>query len=94
MPTIKKQAFEKDFYDFVTTVKKNELKEYLESPPAPRNTNILDWWAKTCHDVARMVFSIPASSATSERAFSDWRFIINKRHVSLSPDSIKKLLFI
>lgn len=77
-----------------------ELQKYLNQPLAPRDTHPLDWWKENnstfpvLSRVARVLLSIPASSATSERAFSAAGYIINKRRVRLHHENVDKLLFI
>ena len=85
------------------TTSVSELDAYLEEACAPADsaeTEPLEWWKAAegwfplLSRVARSVLCIPASSATSERAFSAAGYIINKRRVNIHPDNVNKLLFI
>ena len=79
---------------------RSDLDLYLQEPLANREVKPLSWWKDASNrlplitHVARQVLSIPASSATSERAFSDAGYTINQRRVSLNPQNVDKLLFI
>ena len=67
---------------------------------ASRDVDPLQWWKINQNrfvnlaKVARSIFCVPSSSATSERAFSDAGHTINKGRVSLAPQNLNKLLFI
>ena len=79
---------------------RSDLDLYLQEPLANREVKPLSWWKDASNRlplitrVARQVLSIPASSATSERAFSDAGYTINQRRVRLNPQNVDKLLFI
>ena len=61
---------------------------------------LLGWWEK--HSVifpqfsllAKSLFGVPASSATSERVFSSSGQILEKRRQSLNPDVVDDILMI
>lgn len=78
----------------------SEMSLYFKEPCVGREVNVLDWWSCATEkfpkmaQVVRVIYSVPASSATSERAFSDSGFTINKRRVRLSGETLDKLLFI
>ena len=80
-----------------------ELDKYLKEPVAfgvKTPLQLLEYWKiqqklyPNLARVGRIVLAIPASSATSERCFSDAGFTINIRRSSLDPDNLNKLLFI
>ncbi|CAF3852906.1 unnamed protein product, partial [Rotaria sordida] len=60
----------------------------------------LKWWSK--HSLifpqlavlAKSLFGVPASSATSERVFSSSSQILEKRRQSLNPDVVDDMLMI
>lgn len=62
--------------------------------------SVLSWWKTVqfrfpnLYRVAARVFSCPCSSAASERNFSCFSFIHSKLRTRLSPDRVKKLVFI
>jgi len=68
----------------------------LEDP----NTEALDWWRAHKADlplmsqVARSVLCIPASSASSERAFSMAGQIVNEKRTNLDPKRVEMLAYI
>ena len=81
-------------------IKRTEFERYMLEPLASRDVDPLQWWKINQNrfvnlaKVARSIFCVPSSSATSERAFSDAGYTINKRRVSLAPQNLNKLLFI
>ena len=82
----------------LNTVPDEELQEYLVTRVASRQTDILHWWRAqetnfpTLAAMARDVFAIPATSATSERAFSLARHVVTEFRSSLSPETIRAIL--
>ena len=92
------------FYDSAETDlgATTELDMYLGEPVAvnvKKPTDLLEYWRgkklvyPTMAKVAKAVFGIPASSATSERSFSDAGFTINLRRTTLKPMNVDKLIF-
>lgn len=80
-----------------------ELDAYLREPAAinvKTPEELLNYWrAKSTTSpglakVAKVILAVPASSATSERSFSDAGFTINVRRTMLKPENVDKLLFI
>ncbi|CAF3366112.1 unnamed protein product, partial [Rotaria sp. Silwood2] len=68
--------------------------------PFSNDDTLLGWWSK--HSLifpqltllARSLFGIPASSATSERVFSSTGRILEKRRQLLNPDIVDDILMI
>jgi hypothetical protein len=62
--------------------------------------DILNWWREhqekfpKLAKLARKIFSVPASSAASERAFSAAGQTITERRTSLKPDTVDSILFL
>ena len=81
-------------------IERTEFERYMLEPLASRDVDPLQWWKINQNrfvnlaKVARSIFCVPSSSATSERAFSDAGYTINKRRVSLAPQNLNQLLFI
>jgi hypothetical protein len=65
-----------------------------------KDNTILEWWNK--HSLtfpqlsllAKSLFGVPASSATSERVFSASGRVLEKRRQSLNPDNVDDILMI
>jgi hypothetical protein len=65
-----------------------------------KDDTILEWWNK--HSLtfpqlsllAKSLFGVPASSATSERVFSASGRVLEKRRQSLNPDNVDDILMI
>ena len=62
--------------------------------------NPLDWW-RVNHEkfpnlwkMASCILAIPATSAPSERVFSAAANIVNKKRVSLKPETVDLLVFL
>lgn len=80
----------------------DEITEYLSSRLSdnPDPDNVLQWWDfnkeryTALSKLARFIFSIPASSAPSERAFSVCRRILEERRTRLAPQTVSNLLFL
>jgi hypothetical protein len=93
---------EMDFYAGVDLSSENEFDRYMREPSENVRTpkELMHYWKIKSEalphlaNVARLVLSIPASSATSERSFSDAGFIINVRRTTLNPENVDKMLFI
>jgi hypothetical protein len=68
--------------------------------PALPPFDILNWWREhqekfpKLAKLARKIFSVPASSAASERAFSAAGQTITERRTSLKPDTVDSILFL
>jgi hypothetical protein len=77
-----------------------ELDHYLDAKSADEKVNILGWW-KIMHSqypilstYARKYLCIPASSATSERAFSTAGNVVTCRRTTLAVENVEKIVFI
>ncbi|CAF1199180.1 unnamed protein product [Adineta ricciae] len=79
----------------------DELDRYLTTKTSfTKDDTLLKWWKK--HSLifsqlamlAKSLFGIPASSATSERVFSSFGRILEKRRQLLSPDVVDDMLMI
>jgi hypothetical protein len=81
----------------------SELDHYLDpilTPIADDNVNPFEWWASrktqfpNVAKLARKYLSIPASSAPSERLFSDAGNLITSERTRLDPKLVEKMMFI
>lgn len=78
----------------------DEMAEYLSSRHSDNPDSMLQWWKfnkerfPALSKLARFIFSIPASSAPSERAFSVCGRILEERRTGLGPQSISNILFL
>uniref|UniRef100_A0AAV2K1C2 HAT C-terminal dimerisation domain-containing protein n=1 Tax=Knipowitschia caucasica TaxID=637954 RepID=A0AAV2K1C2_KNICA len=80
----------------------DEIQVYLSLNPTMEadGRDLLSWWKQ--HEttlpllarLARMVFSVPASSSSSERAFSAAGRVIEERRTGLSPETVDAVLFL
>ena len=101
-PAHKKARFE-DFEDDDDTAAApvDEVTQYLAMRiPRESTASLLHWWKATeAHlpklaKVARRILAIPASSASSERAFSAAGVTISQRRTALDPETVNNILFI
>ena len=79
----------------------DEVVEYMKSKVNYANgEDVLLWWRKhSCiypqlSRLATALLSIPASSATSERSFSEIGRILEARRLLLNPESLDSLVFL
>jgi len=79
----------------------DEVMEYMKMKVNYQTgDNVLLWWKKhsfifpQLSRLALPLLSIPASSATSERVFSETGRILEARRPQLSPDSLDSLVFL
>ena len=79
----------------------DEVDRYINTKlPFSKDDTLLGWWDK--HSLifpqlsllAKYLFGVPASSATSERVFSASGRILEKRRQSLDPDIVDDILLI
>lgn len=62
------------------------------------NESVLEWWKRNRNvlpllsELARLIFSIPASSAAPESCFSNAGFLINEKRTRLSPSLVEDIL--
>ena len=77
-----------------------KLNTYLSEQQAPFNTNVLEYWLRQtqeCSEIKELVFklfTIPASSVSSERDCSTAEYTLNKRRSRLLPEKINKILYL
>jgi hypothetical protein len=77
-----------------------EMEDYLSIIKPPKGTNPIDWWKihsgrlPMLSSMARHYLAIPASSASSERTFSQTGQIVNCHRTNLAPEQVDKLVFI
>lgn len=75
-----------------------EMELYKGSRATDRN--VLQWWQShekdfpRLHQVARKILCIPASSASSERAFSSANRVLEERRCNLKGENIDAILFL
>jgi hypothetical protein len=79
----------------------DEVMEYMKMKiNYPTGENVLLWWKKhstifpQLSRLALPLLSIPASSTTSERVFSETGRILEARRQQLNPDSVDSLVFL
>ncbi len=79
----------------------DEIHDYMKKKfVCPKDNDILKWWQdhsiiyKQLSRLAMALLSIPASSATSERIFSETGRTLEARRQLLSPDSLDALVFL
>jgi hypothetical protein len=79
----------------------DEVMEYMKMKiNYPTGENVLLWWKKhstifpQLSRLALPLLSIPASSTTSERVFSETGCILEARRQQLNPDSVDSLVFL
>uniref|UniRef100_A0A1A8EL94 BED-type domain-containing protein n=2 Tax=Nothobranchius korthausae TaxID=1143690 RepID=A0A1A8EL94_9TELE len=80
----------------------DEVQFYLSLNPTMEadGRDLLSWWKQ--HEttlpllarLARMVFSVPASSSSSERTFSAAGRVIGERRTGLAPETVDAILFL
>ena len=78
----------------------DEINLYLQQRKIGLNDDPLKWWAVNKNNfpvlaqIARKYLSIPATSVSSERLFSDAGNHITAKRTRLSPDLVNKMLFL
>ncbi|KAK3915978.1 Transposable element Hobo transposase [Frankliniella fusca] len=89
-------------HDAPTTERpQDELEKYLDLPvPPAKHFNLLEWWKNQAKDfpalsrVVRMGLATPASSAASERHFSNAGRLITDRRTRFAPETVDAILFL
>ena len=85
----------------VPSTLENELNAYLAAPlaiEAEEQCDILRWWADNGRSypllaaMARCFLAVPATSAPSERAFSQARHLVTDDRHSLGPETIRECM--
>jgi hypothetical protein len=78
----------------------DEIKRYRKMKFASETENPLAWWKASAtslpllSQVARLFLCIPATTATSERAFSTASLTISQKRNQLSADKSRDLIFL
>ena len=73
---------------------------YRNEPSLAEDKNVLDWWKIRKEEypnlarLARKYLCVPATSTQAERVFSWMGFLLNKRRMSLSGESVTMQLFL
>ena len=73
---------------------------YRKEPILEESEDPLDWWRQrrpqfpTLWRLARKFLCVPATSTQAERVFSWMGFLLNKRRLSLSGESVSMQLFL
>ena len=76
----------------------DEMKEYLALRTLPKEADIMSWWkaqeanSPVLAAMARDFFAVPATSASSERAFSLARHVVTEFRSSLAPETVRAIL--
>ena len=87
-----------DFYE-QEVLKLKKFFENADLTQISKQVDCLNWWknyksSTILPSIARRYLCIPATSTSSERAFSDAGFIYNKRRAALDEDTVEMLVFI
>ncbi|XP_065323437.1 uncharacterized protein LOC135930548 [Gordionus sp. m RMFG-2023] len=91
------------FYDKIYQVKPHnnnnlEISKYVDEATISIDTNPLDWWKlnknryPVLSKIARDYLAIPATSPSSERTFSEGRYVITDQRCSLDEHTIQACL--
>ncbi|KAJ4937907.1 hypothetical protein JOQ06_002536 [Pogonophryne albipinna] len=79
----------------------DEVSAYIDfKSPREENFDVLSWWKEhatrfpNVAHIARLILSIPASSAASERDFSTAGFVVSERRSQLKPGTVDDILFL
>ena len=78
----------------------DEFKEYMSLPMTNwRVNNVMEWWSDNeekfpnIAKLARKYLAIPASSAPSERVFSQMKIIVERKRWRMDPERLESVLF-
>ncbi|KAA1124895.1 hypothetical protein PGTUg99_036481 [Puccinia graminis f. sp. tritici] len=79
----KPNIFEQEMFSTANPIDnvQGEIKRYLDQETEDKDINILDYWR-----------AIPATSAPSERVFSQGRAVVSWQRSALQPDTIEQIL--
>ncbi|KAK1875685.1 putative AC9 transposase [Dissostichus eleginoides] len=79
----------------------DEVSAYIDfKSPREENFDVLSWWKEhatrfpNVAHIARLILSIQASSAASERDFSTAGFVVSERRSQLKPGTVDDILFL
>jgi hypothetical protein len=95
-----RQAFPVDLKAHTITLVALEIENFQAVPVEPDiRVNTLDWWKANHHiypllsSVARIVLAVPATSAPSERMWSEAGLIVRAKRASLDPANVAMMVF-
>jgi hypothetical protein len=96
----KPNLFEKEMFSTSNPIDnvQGEIKQYLDQETEDKDINILEYWRgrqRTFPILAHMAqcfLAIPATSAPSERVFSQGRAVVSWQRSALQPDTIEQIL--
>ena len=77
-----------------------ELENFVKEKNIPRNDDPLQWWRNNgvryphLAKLSRVVLGLPATATSSERVWSSAGNTVSARRQSLSPDSIRDVVFL
>ncbi len=77
-----------------------DLNEYMAYAEASRSTDPLQWWKGNeqsfpiVSKLAKRVLGVPASSAPSERVFSNLGNVANAKRSRMTPETSEKLVLL
>ena len=86
--------------DYSNAQKMMEVDEYFNAPKVKATEDPLKYWMRkatkfpTLARLARRYLSIPASSVYSERLFSEFGNVYDRRRSRLKPDTAKRIVFL
>jgi hAT family C-terminal dimerisation region len=78
---------------------RDEIEKYMMIEEVDVNICPFKWWASQAlnfpilSELAKKYLAIPATSASSERLFSDVKNVMTVRHTNLLPSTFKHLIF-
>ena len=91
---------QKEAEEATTPPIRKEIDSYLKRTVLDPNINVLDWWKQNKSEypllasLARGVYCHPASSASSERAFSQAGLTLTTKRQRMSTSTLEKLCFV
>ena len=100
-PKVRKYNSELEVGAAPSAVISNEVQTYKDLPNLPpSNFDLLQWWRENMnkfpvlHHIAMKVLAVPASSCTSERAFSSAANTFSKKRMALSSENGAMIVFL
>ena len=99
---LKRRRMFLEWEDTPDLIEPDEVQRYIQSHFSLEecNEDLLGFWRAHNHDfpllsiLARAVLCIPATSASSERAFSSAGRVLEARRNRLNPDTVDAILFL
>jgi len=77
-----------------------EFKAFQSAPISKRDVDVLQWWNEQkvrlplLSEMARNVYCVPATSASSERLFSVAGNVVSDERIKLDPDNVNMLVYL